>query len=524
MPSTPFDRPTSPLRAYHPFLFALFPLGSLYTANVAEVPPVSLLRPALVLLFVAAFLWLSWRALSKNALKAALITSATLVLFFSYDHVVQVLRKWPGLGWQLGRNRILMPFWVLLLLVVIGATLRSRRDLRGVTSLLNAFAGACLSVAVAQSALGWLQFQRTPSEPLPPIPIAQGVAAPDAPDIFYIILDAYGRSDTLRAYYGYDNTPFVRALEKRGFFVAPRSQSNYSQTALSLSSSLNLSYHSDLARRMGSSNDRRPLFKEIQNSKVASFLRARGYDVVCITSGADWVQTAGARVVDAGRPVTSIEELLFDSTMLHEVPQAAAFRYNQRRRLLSYALEQLPKAANHIENNSPPRFVFAHILAPHPPFVWNEKGEPVNPPHPYYEFDGPIDFSPASLDEYRRGYCAQIQALNTQILQAVDGIRANSRRPPIIIIQGDHGPSVGRTGDQDNRTIRMAMLNAFCLPPTASPLSVDARPYSTISPVNNFRIVFNRTFKTHFPLLPDHSYYSSWEHPYEFSDATGRKP
>jgi len=54
------------------------------------------------------------------------------------------------------------------------------------------------------------------------------------PDIYYIILDGYSRDDTLQDFFSYDNTPFLKALEDMGFYVARCSQSNYAQTQLSL--------------------------------------------------------------------------------------------------------------------------------------------------------------------------------------------------------------------------------------------------------------------------------------------------
>ena len=62
------------------------------------------------------------------------------------------------------------------------------------------------------------------------------------PDIYYIILDAYGRSDVLQTTYGIDNSVFLSQLQELGFYVAECSMSNYAQTELSLSSSLNLNY------------------------------------------------------------------------------------------------------------------------------------------------------------------------------------------------------------------------------------------------------------------------------------------
>jgi hypothetical protein len=74
------------------------------------------------------------------------------------------------------------------------------------------------------------------------------------PDIYYIILDGYGRADMLQALYGFDNSMFVNALEQRGFVVASESQSNYHRTLLSLSSSLNMQYLDRMSSVMRDSN------------------------------------------------------------------------------------------------------------------------------------------------------------------------------------------------------------------------------------------------------------------------------
>ncbi len=63
------------------------------------------------------------------------------------------------------------------------------------------------------------------------------------PDIYYIILDGYGRGDVLKSVYGFDNEKFYNELENRGFFIARKSNANYAQTTLfSLASSLNMEY------------------------------------------------------------------------------------------------------------------------------------------------------------------------------------------------------------------------------------------------------------------------------------------
>ena len=54
------------------------------------------------------------------------------------------------------------------------------------------------------------------------------------PDIVVIVVDGHGRPDILREHYGYDSSPFVRALGQLGFDVAASSRANYLDTLQSL--------------------------------------------------------------------------------------------------------------------------------------------------------------------------------------------------------------------------------------------------------------------------------------------------
>jgi hypothetical protein len=91
------------------------------------------------------------------------------------------------------------------------------------------------------------------------------------------------------------------------------------------------------------------------------------------------------------------------------------------------------------------------------------------------------------------------------MLQAIDTIVANSETPPIIIIQGDHGP---RLQPKDKRFWN---VTAIYFPNHKDKL------YSTISPVNIFRLVFNTYFGGKYDILEDVSYFSPVPHLYDFS-------
>jgi hypothetical protein len=99
----------------------------------------------------------------------------------------------------------------------------------------------------------------------------------------------------------------------------------------------------------------------------------------------------------------------------------------------------------------------------------------------------------------------QTKYLNKKLLDAIDTILAESKTPPIIILQGDHGPWL------QPKEEHMWILNAYYLPDHMEKL------YPTISPVNTFRLVFDAYFGGKYDMLKDVSYFSPVPKLYEFS-------
>jgi hypothetical protein len=93
------------------------------------------------------------------------------------------------------------------------------------------------------------------------------------------------------------------------------------------------------------------------------------------------------------------------------------------------------------------------------------------------------------------------------MVEIVPKIIANSTVPPIIVIQGDHGPTVA-----SRPRSRMSNLNVYFLPGAEKSL------YPTITPVNTFRVIFNHYFGQDLQLLKDVSLYSDYEDPFSFKE------
>ncbi len=143
------------------------------------------------------------------------------------------------------------------------------------------------------------------------------------PSIYYVIMDGYGSAETLQRVYSYDNSDFLDFLWREGFYVVPRGGSNYSQTMLSLTSSLNFTYLDEIARELGSnSQNRRPLARAIRRNRTAQYLKSLGYETIVFSSGYNGTDggVGADRFYKPAWALTDFENLLINfrglSTML----------------------------------------------------------------------------------------------------------------------------------------------------------------------------------------------------------------
>jgi hypothetical protein len=351
------------------------------------------------------------------------------------------------------------------------------------------------------------------------LPQATSTAAGTLPDIYYIILDGYARADVLQEVYNYDNTEFLDYLDEKGFFVASKSQANYAHTVLSLASSLNLGYLDDQVARIGlDSNSRQPFEQLIKHGAVLRFLKQQGYTIVGFPTGYSLTELDNADVYfGSAQSLNELEIGLLISTPIPWllVKQRQADPYAPRAHSIRYTLDHLAETAQ----LPSPHFVFAHVLCPHPPFVFDEQGNEIVPEGEFNMGEGSDFMKTNTREQYLEGYRGQLTFINDRVAAVLDDLLAQSSRPAIIIVQGDHGPgSLLDWDDPDNTYFkeRLTILNAYLLP---GPAAVE--PYDEITPVNTFRLIFDNYFGTDLPLLEDESYFSTWDQPYRFIDVTG---
>ena len=169
------------------------------------------LRSLLVSLTFTLVLYLILLDLTKSPIKTALITSLFLLLFYSYGHVNFLSRSWMIFGISIGRHRTLIPLYFLGFVLVVWLILWSKRDLTLLTKFLNAFGVILLIYPIFQLITYQANSYYADNEQMEDVTSAAIVSLPEnqtPPDVYYILVDGYPRSDFINQYFASDNTEF----------------------------------------------------------------------------------------------------------------------------------------------------------------------------------------------------------------------------------------------------------------------------------------------------------------------------
>jgi hypothetical protein len=331
---------------------------------------------------------------------------------------------------SLGAWRLVVGSWFLAALIWLPLWhwLRRYKWIHKLTALLNVAALCMLAVPVAMIVYYGL-----------PRDLHTGHNHPVAigPDYYFIVLDSYTSHAVLLDRFGYDNTPFIEGLRSLGFTVGD-CISPATRTEPSISAMLN----------PNSPQDAPGNWKAIYNSQIRNDLEARGYSTWAFSTGFVWTEILDADrfyQLDAGpfTPPTEFEILYLMQTPLKYILDGPGFVGARHRAHTLLLLDHLADAAQDPYS----QFVFAHLIPPHPPFVFAADGSPqdwedyVNPAYTGHN-GSPDEYLEA---EYAYGYIGQVEYISNAILPVLAEIIHTSTQPPVIILTGDHGPRYPRT-------------------------------------------------------------------------------
>jgi hypothetical protein len=504
----------------HPVLVAAYPIAAMTAANLGEMSVSDAARSLAIALLAAGVLWLLGRPVMGDWRRAATLASLLLLLFFSYGHVYRALKTEEIAGLLLGRHRFLLPVWLLTALAGAWAIRRSRPAWREATLVANLMAAAALAMPAGTILVDALRQAGASRAAAPAVPQANAAFALDnLPDVYYVIADSYARSDIMKRDFGFDNGDFVDFLLERGFYVADQSQTNYLWTHLSLASSLNLDYLQTLVPDLDEEGTRLDVGRFVRHSLVRRRLEDLGYSTIGFTTG--WV---GSELVDAEYVMTPVmtraerlsqlqafndfEGMLVQSTALQalidldiqtsipvtaDISRRLKSRFDVHREVILALFDNLER----VPSIPGPKFVFVHILSPHGPYIFGPNGEPIDP-HGAFSLAEDQEAEEATSRALYRG---QAQFVTQRLREAIDVILDESERPVVIILQSDHGPSIGlevENPDAQRLRAKSSILNAYYVPDGCR-----AGLYPTISPVNSFRLLFECLYGDPYPRMED---------------------
>jgi hypothetical protein len=205
--------------------------------------------------------------------------------------------------------------------------------------------------------------------------------------------------------------------------------------------------------------------------------------------------------------------LLYETTMLYPIDE----EYLKVWAVRSVQCERVPYQfgkLRELPKQEEPKFVFAHFLIPHEPYIFDGNGNCVTEQHKLGK-------------QIKSNYLEQVIYVNNELKRFVETVLSDTIRPAIIMLQADEGPvpqrfeSKLRRGRWHQATRKELWQKAGILNAYYFPRGDYESLYDGISPVNSFRVVFNQYFGTDFELLPDEIYaHADDDHVYDFIRVT----
>ena len=505
----------------NPILLGQFFVLFIYTHNIGQVNFGLALRSFALVMTLTVVMSLFVVFFVRDWPRGALAVSLIVTLFFTYGRVNESLMLWQlsNTHWSYRHIQyisiLLIGIWGGLLVGGLVILYKYVKSVVTITKIVNIFIITLIFLSLGTVAR--FNFEESLGKKVinGKVLSSTQINQETLPDIYYLVFDRYARGDVLEQHFQYSNDEFLSWLETRGFYVATESNANYPRTSQSLAASLDMEYLTGVKdTEEGEQHDWSPLYDILENNIVTKSLKGSGYRYIHF--GDWWHPTSTNSNADININYWRFNE--FELALLKTTPfyqprshVGDSFRREHYDRI-KYKFDKLRQMAA-LEG---PKFIFAHMLIPHTPYVFNEDGTFL----PREELNTNVN----------KLYLNQVKAANTEIKKVIEAIQstATEKRPIVIILQADEGPypkgfdavqsSNWKNATDDELRIKFGILNAFYM----SGENYDTL-YQSISPVNIFRIIFNKYFDADLEILEDKSFaFEDLDHIYSFFDVTGR--
>jgi hypothetical protein len=489
----------------YPWLFAAFPIIRLYAENLTDVEPDEVIKPLLMALLATTACMAVLGLILRDLRRAAIVSSAIVLPFLLFGLIVEQM---PVESEQ--ARLIVLALSIAFVVAALVVAWRVHRSLGTITTALNIVSFVLLLLVAIPAARGAADALAASDEQSPGLTAGAGTGVAQKRDIYHIVLDRYGSLDAMRTGFGVDNADFVAWLRDQGFQVVDGAHANYARTTLSLGAMLGMTLLDDIAADAGpASQDLNPVVRRIRDSRAGAFLQDQGYEHIHL--GSWFTQTRDSRIADqvhVPSAEASFDSTLYDLSVLPVILGEPDSKLVFARRHADAGLFGL-ELLEDLRDDPGPKYVFAHILLPHPPYVFLE--------------DGTFDPENATLR-------SQLTYTNERLKRFLEPLLAlPEAERPIIILQGDEGPYPQRLFDDetgfewDHATdeeliTKFGILDARLMP---GPEGEASLPTGTTN-VNTYPDLLRRYFGATIDDAPDRIIASTKDEPFAMTDITQR--
>lgn len=477
-----------------PIFLAWYPVIFLYNRNVTILELDSLYKPLLVFLILVLALYGAMVFLfKKDFLLAGLATSILLIFFYLYGWVYDTFMR---VDLVTIKHYTLLPFMLVLGLYVSGsiAVLLKKHAIS-----VQKVGGYIISGLVIVNLIGIIPTElKKASVETPATPISAtepSGSTSNYPDIYFFVFDEFAGFNSMRSYWKYtDIDDFSDFLKGKGFYVSEKSKSETISTLTEISNRLNFEeYQTELSEDV--------YFEAITENDVMLFLKSRGYSIVVFDGArssfaypskppisADFAYEFDSTVMDEkGVAIDEFGQMVFNLTMLRPAVETLSENNPTITKHRSAVLYTFEKVAN-LDEVPTPKLVYVHVLLPHMPFIFDANGNMVD----------------AKYHQNWNYYLGHYIYSTKLIRDVVNRLQENAdpKRPPIIILQSDHGARNKKTGHPDSvnfpdfpEELKHDIMVAMNIP------GYDySKLPSDFKPDNTFPLLFNYLFGADIPL------------------------
>jgi len=448
----------------HPFMVTAFFILFLYAHNISEAATDQMFVLLGFFIIISVIIFFILKLILRSWAKTGLATTIFLCLFFLYGRFYDVAENWNIIIFE---HKYLLPGLLLVFGYCVYFIKLSRKNFAVTTRVLNIISAILVVINIFN--IVYFDLQKPVNNSVEAHLTGDMVHLKDhpeeLPDIYHIVLDEYASLSTIKEYFGYDNDTFADSLRSKGFKVSKNSLTPITMTLYCLASILNV-------KNIIGNEKPDDIINMFQNNKISSIMKAMGYQNIYISPGNIKVNGVKQYFSYKSNPLVYISgefaSITFNTTMLQ--PFYMYMVNTQVSNLSRSAVTDSLELLKRMPESQEPKYILAHILCPHAPFVFGPNGENL-PSEDFYNWsDRPV-------------YLGQYIFITKEIEKTIDTILADSKRPVIIILQSDHGPRI-----LENKEAQK-IFNAIYLSDTVNNLKFDGLP-----PVDTYPFVFKSYF------------------------------